>query len=385
MTQGPLQTVLQFGAGRFLRGFIDRFISELNAAGDVQRQVVVVQSTAGGRADLLNQHPEGFPVVVRGIEAGQVIEREVWVDSIRRAIQAKEQWSEVVEVACDPNMQLVVTNATEAGYVLTAEPFSPSVSPTTLPGKLTASLFARFQRGGEAVTILPCELISRNGDRLRDLVVQQAEQWGLASDFQHYLAAHCVWLNNLVDCMVSDLPPDHPQRQLNPLAIMAEPYALLAIEQPIQSTTIPLSQHPAVRLVDELEPYYLRKVRVLNGIHTAMVAKYFGSPLATVQQVLANPEGNRWARDVLYGEILPTLLGKVDGAVEFVDATFDRLRNPFLAHSLRDIRLNHEQKVPVRLVPTADDYQHIFGRRPQLLQSAITTQLKDSIDMANRN
>ena len=172
----------------------------------------------------------------------------------------------------------------------------------------------------------------------------------------------------------------HKTAKDHPLAIMAERYALLAIEQDdrhyISPENFPLANHAAVELVSNLEPYYLRKVRVLNGVHTAMVAKYLGSSLDTVQRILADDAGQRWARDLLYGEILPTLIGRVEGAVQFVDDTLDRFTNPFLSHRLSDIRLNHEQKVPVRLVPTADDYEHRFGCRPPLLQAAIDTVLQ---------
>ena len=56
------ETVLQFGAGRFLRGFVDRFIQNANDAGQNVGQVVVVQSTPGARAALLNEHPDGYRV-----------------------------------------------------------------------------------------------------------------------------------------------------------------------------------------------------------------------------------------------------------------------------------------------------------------------------------
>lgn len=364
------ETVLQFGAGRFLRGFIDRFIGQLNRTEYPIGKIAVVQSTAGGRADLLNQFQGHFPVVVRGVENGQVVESVVHVDSISRALVAENEWPEVLRIAKQPELAWLVTNATEAGYSLSPAPFQPDRAPSTMPGKLTAVLYSRFQADLPPLSILPCELIARNADKLCDLVGSQADAWELPSSFRHYATDHCFWLNNLVDCMISDLPIDDQRRIDNPLAIMAEPYALLAIEKPLQQD-FPLAHHPAIKIVEQLEPYYLRKVRVLNGIHTAMVAKYYGSEFDTVQQLMADREGLRWVRDLLYGEILPTLLGRVDQAVAFADATLDRFCNPYMAHRLRDIRLNHEQKVPVRLIPTADDYKRLFGCPAPLLQAAI--------------
>ena len=45
------ETILQFGAGRFLRAFVDRFVQHANDAGQDVGKVVVVQSTPGARAD----------------------------------------------------------------------------------------------------------------------------------------------------------------------------------------------------------------------------------------------------------------------------------------------------------------------------------------------
>jgi tagaturonate reductase len=128
-------------------------------------------------------------------------------------------------------------------------------------------------------------------------------------------------------------------------------------------------------VVDSLRPYYLRKVRILNGLHTAMVARFTGSGLETVQQVVHDAEGLRWTRDLLYGEIVPTLIGRVADPVAFADATLERFANPFLKHNLSDIRLHHEEKVPVRLQPTAEDYERLYGSRPPLLQAAIDRNL----------
>lgn len=371
------ESILQFGAGRFLRGFVDRFIADRNRSDAPVGHVVVVQSTPGQRAEMINNHPQGYPVVVRGIESGEVVQRVETVDCISRALVASQQWAEVLEIGTSDSLRMVVSNATEAGYVLSQQ---RSPVPETLPGKLTALLHARFHADKPPLVLLPCELISRNAEKLCELVTRQAEIWDLGRSFSHYVTDHCVWANNLVDCIISNLLADDPLLAENPLTIMAEPYALLAIDQQslkgASVSDLPLLQHPAVQLVEDLEPYYLRKVRVLNGVHTAMVAKFLGSELETVQAVLADAAGRRWTRDLLYGEILPTLLGRVSGAVQFVDDTLDRFANPFLAHRLSDISLNHQQKVPVRLVPTADDFQQLFGSPPPLLRAAIERKLE---------
>ena len=79
--------ILQFGAGRFLRGFLDRFVSE---AGRPQA-ITVVQSTPGRRAELMNAHiAEGYPVAIRGLKDGHTVDEVVQVTSLKQAIVATE-------------------------------------------------------------------------------------------------------------------------------------------------------------------------------------------------------------------------------------------------------------------------------------------------------
>ena len=47
----------------------------------------------------------------------------------------------------------------------------------------------------------------------------------------------------------------------------------------------------------------------------------------------------------LKAKIVPTLVARVEGVVDFADETFNRLRNPFIHHLLTDIKLNHVAKV----------------------------------------
>src|SRR5882724_9609826 len=92
------ETILQFGTGRFLRAFVDRFVQNANDEGQGVGQVVVVQSTPGQRADLINAQPVGYHVFVRGYQDGKLVERIDPVRSVRRALVAQDQWDEVLAV-----------------------------------------------------------------------------------------------------------------------------------------------------------------------------------------------------------------------------------------------------------------------------------------------
>ncbi len=381
------ETILQFGTGRFLRAFVDRFVQRANDEGQEVGRVVAVQSTGSERAELLGGKGKGYHVLVRGYEDGQLVERVDEVKSISRGLVAGTEWPKVLEVARSPHLRYIVSNTTESGYTLDSADGLSSAPPATFPAKLTRVLWERYQAEQPPVIILPCELIERNAEKLRDLVRQQILAWQLPVTFEPWVTEECVWLNNLVDCMVTRAPTDHSLTNEDPLLIHAEPYALWAIQQPpvrragesgiihlgsrFLDHPIKLFDHPAIQLVDELSPYYLRKVRMLNGVHTAMVGKYLKSEFKTVQEILADKEAARWVRGLLYEEIVPTIAYRIGGVAEFADQTFDRLRNPFLSHLLSDIAANHEDKVRVRLEPTFEEYQKLFGKIPPRLAEAM--------------
>jgi tagaturonate reductase len=381
------ETILQFGTGRFLRAFVDRFVQQANDEGQAVGRVVAVQSTGNDRAELLGSKGKGYHVLVRGYEEGKLVEGVEEVKSISRGLVAATEWPKVLEIARSPQLKYIVSNTTESGYKLDEADTLHSAPPASFPAKLTRVLWERYQGSQTPVVILPCELVERNAEKLRDLVSRQILAWQLPVTFEPWVREECVWLCNLVDCMVTRAPADHPLTKKDPLLIHAEPYALWAIEKPpirraSESGTINLGSrfldqpiklfdHPAIQMVDDLTPYYLRKVRILNGLHTAMVGKFLGQGFKTVQEILADKDAVKWVRGLLYEEIVPTIAYRISGVAEFADQTFDRLRNPFLAHLLTDIAAHHEDKVRVRLQPTWEEYQKLFGKAPPRLSEAM--------------
>src|SRR6185295_3382804 len=93
------ETILQFGAGNFLRAFADLFIHQANQQGQNVGRVVIVQSTGDDRAGGLNKQGGRYHVVVRGIEDGQVVDRVESVESVSRALVAASRWDEVCALA----------------------------------------------------------------------------------------------------------------------------------------------------------------------------------------------------------------------------------------------------------------------------------------------
>jgi len=360
------ETILQLGAGRFLRAFVDRFVHQANASGQNVGRIVVVQREPDERSEMLNKNPTYY-VLVRGYSEGQLIERRERVESISRILTADKQWADALTFAKSPELKYIVTNATESSYVLDAQDQKDSAPPKSLAGKLTQLLWSRYEAKAEPVILLPCELIECNASKLVELVDMQSRAWNLSNTFRAWLREGCIWLNSLVDCIVT--MPEPALTKKEPLLICAEPYYLWALEKPTDRE-VNLFEHPAIRLAEDIAPYYLRKVRILNGTHTAMVGKYHGT-FERVQDVLADKAAARWVRDLVYGEIVPTLAYYLDQVVAFADDMLERFRNPYSNHKLADIAKGHAIKVKLRLEPTRAEYESLFGKPPPHLVEAM--------------
>jgi len=367
------ETILQFGGGNFLRGFVDAFVHEANEAGHAVGRIVVVQSTRSGVAEAINRQRGRYHVVTRGLKDGQKIDEVTEITSISRAIDAESDWAAVKSIAASPNLRMIVSNTTEAGFALDGVDIRRTpAAPRSFPAKLLDVLWHRFESNQQSpVAIVPCELLPDNGIALQTLVLKQAEHWNAPDALVRWLRYTCGWANSLVDRIVSGKPAEHPLLETDALLTVAEPFALWAVEE---NEKIRLFPHPAISRPLDISSYELRKVRILNGAHTALVAKALPMGIQTVREAVLDPTINAWLRQLLENEIVPTIRDRVPDVSKFVADTLERFANPFLEHKLSSIALNHEAKLKTRLLPTQIEYVLRYGSRPTLLDELLTTQ-----------
>ncbi|MDX3928430.1 MAG: mannitol dehydrogenase family protein [Shinella sp.] len=337
--------ILQFGTSRFLQAHADLFISEALERGEALGKVTVVQTTGSAeRARRLKAlaAPDGFPVVIRGLKDGTEINREQRVTSVAKTLSTGTDWSEVEQVF--DQALVVISNTGDTGYHVDADDVSGSV-PTSFPGKLLALLYARFQRGGGPLTILPCELVSRNGEVLKRITLKlQADRYPNSS-FRPWLEENVIWANTLVDRIVSE--------PIEPAGAIAEPYALWAIEK--QPGLVLPCTHASVLAVDDLTPYEKLKLHILNLGHTVLADFWMKEGRRsdeTVREILADTFVAERLTQIYLEEVVPGFAAKDLGeqAEAYVAATMERFNNPFLDHKISDIANHHAEKVIRRIV-----------------------------------
>ncbi|MFT4013546.1 MAG: mannitol dehydrogenase family protein [Paracoccus sp. (in: a-proteobacteria)] len=346
--------ILQFGTSRFLQAHVDLFLHEAREAGQDVPPVMVIQGSGPGSGGAARAGrvaafgaPQGYPVIIRGLQDGRPVERRVQVKSVAGGLSVATDWPRILRFFIH-EARFVVSNTGDAGYAPhpadAGRGLGAQAPLSSFPARLAQLLRARFAAGGAGLVILPCELVQGNGPVLRGLVRGIAQAEGGAPEFLDWLDREVIFANTLVDRIVSE--------PIEPVGAVAEPYALWAVER-VPGLVMPCT-HPAIQLADSIEPHERLKLHILNLGHSYLAQLWLDGvrpTQETVRQILADP-AIRARLDALYAdEVLPGFAarGLGDQARAYVDATMARFLNPFLAHRISDISDNHALKVRRRM------------------------------------
>ena len=107
---------------------------------------------------------------------------------------------------------------------------------------------------------------------------------------------------------------------------------------------------------DDLKPYRTRKVRILNGGHTASVLAAYLAGLDTVEEMTKDRQISAFLRRVLLEEIVPQVPLPEAERRAYAATILERFGNPFIRHELLSIALNSVSKWVVRVLPTVEDW-----------------------------
>lgn len=366
--------ILQFGEGNFLRAFADWMVDIMNERAGFNGAVQVVQPIAQGLGEKLNAQDGLYHVVLNGIQGGQARRDVRLVTCLTGVINPYAQYAGFLKAAENADLRFIISNTTEAGITFDAKDSVQDAPAATFPAKLTALLYHRYQffKGDntKTVTLLPCELIEKNGETLRQTILQYITHWNLPEGFKKWIADDTLFCNTLVDRIVPGYPKDNITEICDQtgyddsLVVMAEPFHLWVIEpkgdtQAIASLRKELPLEKAgleVKFVDDLAPYRTRKVRILNGAHTTLVPVAYLHGLRTVREAVEDPYTGDFIREAIQEEIIPTLDLSREELQKFAADVIERFQNPYIRHELMSIALNSISKFQVRVLPSLLEY-----------------------------
>lgn len=366
------ETILQFGTGNFLRGFADAFLDTLNRQGLYAGKAVIVSPTDSPAVARINRQQGRYHLLERGLEEGKPVRRLRTIESVTRAVNPYRDFDAFLSLAENPALRFVISNTTEAGIRCDIPCAFTDRPAAAFPAKVTQFLYHRYQKGLPGLVFFACELIDNNGDRLRECVLHYAGLWQLGEDFAAWVTAENRFCNTLVDRIVTGFPKEEAEAlfaeigEADALLDTAEPYHLWVIEGNYEQE-LPLQKAGlSVLWTADCAPYKKRKVRVLNGCHTALVFPSLLCGVASVGESLADPLLRRFLDTCLYGYILPAL-GDTEENRRFAADTLQRFANPYIRHLWQSIALNSVSKFAARVVPTIGDILDETGEPPRPL------------------
>ncbi|WP_394872572.1 tagaturonate reductase [Clostridium butyricum] len=371
--------VIQFGEGNFLRAFVDWQIDKMNKEADFNGSVAVVQPLEGGLIHMLNEQDCLYTLYLQGIQNGKATKTHTVIDCIDRAVDPYKDYNKYLELAEIPSVRFIISNTTEAGIVFENDDKLEGGCQKGYPSKLTALLYHRFKTFNGALdkglNIIPCELIDRNGEKLKEIVLKYAEIWNLGDEFITWINTANTFFCSLVDRIVPGYPRDTIEEVRTELGYddnlvdVGEVFHLWVIEGPqCLKEELPIEKAGLnVKIVDDMTPYRTRKVRILNGPHTAMVPVAYLYGLDTVGETVDHEIMGQYVRELIFDEIVPTLDLPHDELVQFGNDIIERFQNPYVKHYLMSIALNSMSKYKTRDLPSLTEYLKRKGELPRKL------------------
>jgi tagaturonate reductase len=359
--------ILQIGDGVFLRGFVDWMVDVANERGVFDGGVAVLLARPRREPPALPAQDNLYTVLLRGNSGGRDVEDRRVVGAIECTLDPHSRWPETLGIAEAPDLRFVVSNTTETGIVDIAESYDPAVCPESFPAKAAALLKARYDAlggpGAPGLVFLPCELIEANGATLRRTVLAHVARWDFGAAFVAWVEERNLFLDTLVDRIVPGFPTVEADALFarwgyhDPLAVAAEPFHLWVIQgSPRIAAELPLAKAGLnVVWTGDLKPYRERKVRLLNGAHTAIALPAFLAGIDTVRETVEDPLFARYLHALLFDDIAPYVPLPDRERRAYAETVAERFGNPFLRHELISIALNSVSKWRVRILATVKD------------------------------
>ncbi|TAH05673.1 MAG: tagaturonate reductase [Sphingobacteriales bacterium] len=378
------EKVLQFGTGVLLRALPDYFIHKANAAGIFGGRVIVVKSTTEGDPSIYAQQDNLYTICARGIENGQEQEEAVISTAISRVLYASTQWPIVLETARQLEVSIIISNTTEVGISYVEEDVHQGV-PSSYPGKLLAWLLERwrFFKGDPAsgTVIIPTELITGNGDQLKNIVLKLAHYNQVSQDAIAWIITHNAFCNSLVDRIVPGRPKPDVQKKIeeglgyhDDLLTMCEVFRLWAIQgdEKIKEKIGFHSADEGLVIVPDIDQYKELKLRLLNGTHSFCCGPAFLSDFGITRDAVADPQFSVFMHKLMDEEISPSIpyTISVENVQRYGRQVRERFANPYIDHPWINITLQYSSKMRMRNLPLLERWYTVHDKVPMMMATS---------------
>ncbi len=290
------------------------------------------------------------------------------IGSILEYLFAPDDAEAVIEKMAEPGVRIVSLTITEGGYNFDRvtgdfDAASPAVAadlvdgatPSTVFGFVTEALRRRRDRGIPAFTVLSCDNIQGNGHMAERMFTAFADLKD--SELGAWIRENVRFPNSMVDRITPVTSPEDIQEaeRITGLhdawPVVSEPFFQWVIEDNFPTGRPPFDRAGA-QLVDDVEPYELMKLRLLNASHQGLC--YFGylSGYRYAHEAVGDPAISSFLRRYMDREATPTLhpVPGIDLA-EYKNTLIERFLNPEVRDTLARLCAESSDRIPKWLVP----------------------------------
>jgi mannitol 2-dehydrogenase len=290
------------------------------------------------------------------------------IGSIVEYLFAPDDPEAVIERMAAESTRIVSLTITEGGYNLsdvTGEfdvtnpdvlaDLEPGAVPRTAFGLITEALRRRWKRGLTPFTVMSCDNLQGNGYLSRRVFTAFARLRD--PDLGDWVEHEARFPNSMVD-RITPVTTDADRAEVrerfgieDQWPVVCEPYSQWVLEDAFTAGRPPYEQ-VGVQVVDQVEPYELMKLRLLNGSHQAMA--YFGylCGYRLVHEAAQDPLFQSFLLGYMDFEATPTLAPvpgvDLDG---YKHTLIERFSNPQVRDTIARLCAESSDRIPKWLLP----------------------------------
>lgn len=275
----------------------------------------------------------------------------------------------LVSALTKAEIRIVSMTVTEGGYfvdpetggfnadhpVILSDARTPS-QPQTVFGALVAALKIRKSMGIPPFTVMSCDNLPHNGEVTRRAVLGLADM--MAPELSGWIADKVDFPNGMVDCITpatGDRERAMVQEEFgidDPGVVVCEPFRQWVLEDRF-SQGRPALEEVGVEFVQDVAPYELMKLRILNGGHASIAYPAALLGVHYAHDAMNTPLIRAFLDKLEKEEIIPTV-PPVPGVdfTQYLDKTKERFSNAEIGDTIPRLCQDGSNRQPKFILPT---------------------------------
>ncbi|KFL25756.1 mannitol dehydrogenase [Devosia sp. 17-2-E-8] len=362
--------IVHIGVGNFHRAHQAVYLDALFNAGGALDWGIVGAGVRAADADMrarLEAQDWLTTVVEQEAESSQAHVTGAMVDFI-----APGDSTRLLDVLADPAIRIVSLTITEGGYYIdpASQKFDPNhpdivadarnmAAPKTAFGLILAGLMRRRAAGIAPFTVMSCDNIPGNGHVTENAVAGLAALVDPA--LANWVRAEVAFPNSMVDRITPATSARERELLTSQFGVEDNwPVFCEGFKQWVLEDDFPLGrpalEQVGVQFVQDVAPFELMKIRILNGGHATIAYPAALLDIHFVHEAMEEPLIRRFLAKVEREEILPIVPPVPDTSLDEYYALIERrFSNPKIGDTITRLCLDGSNRQPKFILPSAAD------------------------------